>query len=189
MQVQAADGAARVAPELQVGEGIGDGSSTRSDQIVISSRGAMMSPSDMRPALFGFRRSASRSPRQRTCSGTRGNHGQPVHPPAGALPADRERACARTDQSGAPGPGVTGDGLARSSRPACRRSGPCCGSNGGKRWPEPHGHGSSGPSLSISSVPEPTMRSPRLTRDSLGEPPAALAHRLKRTPRRRDRGP
>jgi hypothetical protein len=41
-----------------------------------------------------------------------------------------------------------------------------------KRWPEPHGHGSSRPSFSISSVPEPTMRSPRLTRDSvsLGNP-------------------
>lgn len=131
----------------------------------------------------GFRRSASRSPRKRTCSGTRGNYyGQPIHPPAGALPAGRERACGRTDQSGAPPPGVTADGLARSSRPACRRSSPYCGSNGGKRWPEPYGHRSSRPSFSISSVPEPTMRSPRLTQDSLGEPPAALARRLKGRP-------
>ena len=52
--MQVAEGAARVAPQLQVGEGIGDGSSTRSDQMVISSRGAMMPPGEMRPALLRF---------------------------------------------------------------------------------------------------------------------------------------
>ena len=41
------------------------------------------------------------------------------------------------------------------------------GSSAGKRRPEPHGHKSFRPSFSTSSVSMPTMRLPRLTRDSL----------------------
>jgi hypothetical protein len=42
-----------------------------------------------------------------------------------------------------------------------------CGSSAGKRRPEPHGHKSFRPSFSTSSVSMPTIRLPRLTRDSL----------------------
>ena len=55
----------------------------------------------------------------------------------------------------------------RSSRPAPRRNGRSAGSSGGKRRPEPHGHKSFRPSFSTSSVSMPTIRLPRLTRDSL----------------------
>jgi hypothetical protein len=55
----------------------------------------------------------------------------------------------------------------RSSRPALRRNGRFSGSSGGKRRPEPHGHKSFRPSFSTSSVSMPTIRLPRLTRDSL----------------------
>jgi hypothetical protein len=54
-----------------------------------------------------------------------------------------------------------------SSWRAYRRSGLSSGSTGGKRRPEPHGHGSFRPSFSTSSVSMPTTRLPRLTRDSL----------------------
>ena len=70
----------------------------------------------------------------------------------------------------------------------CRRSARSCGSSGGKRRPDPHGHGSLRPSFSTSSVSVPTTRSPHLTLDSLEGTPAALPGRLKRTPRRRVRG-
>ena len=55
----------------------------------------------------------------------------------------------------------------RNSRPALRRNGRFSGSSGGKRRPEPHGHKSFRPSFSTSSVSMPTIRLPRLTRDSL----------------------
>ena len=70
----------------------------------------------------------------------------------------------------------------RSSRPALRRNGRFADSSGGKRRPEPHGRESFRPSFSTSSVSMPIIRLPRLTRDSLREPPAALARRLKRMP-------
>lgn len=56
---------------------------------------------------------------------------------------------------------------ARSSARACRRSVLPDGSIARKRRPEPQGHGSFLPSFSISSLPEPRTRSPRLTCDSL----------------------
>jgi hypothetical protein len=55
----------------------------------------------------------------------------------------------------------------RNNRPALRRNGRFSGSSGGKRRPEPHGHKSFRPSFSTSSVSTPTIRLPRLTRDSL----------------------
>jgi len=55
----------------------------------------------------------------------------------------------------------------RNNRPAPRQSGRFAGSSGGKRRPEPHGHKSFRPSFSTSSVSMPTIRLPRLTRDSL----------------------
>ena len=55
----------------------------------------------------------------------------------------------------------------RNNRPALRRNGRFSGSSGGKRRPEPHGHRSFRPSFSTSSVSTPTIRLPRLTRDSL----------------------
>ena len=58
-------------------------------------------------------------------------------------------------------------GPGRNRRPVRHRNGRRCGSSGGKRRPEPHGHKSFRPSLSTSSVSVPTMRLPRLTRDSL----------------------
>jgi len=60
-----------------------------------------------------------------------------------------------------------GHGRGRSSRLERRRNGRCCGSSGGKRRPEPHGHGSLRPSFSTSPVSVPMTRSPRLTLDSL----------------------
>jgi hypothetical protein len=60
---------------------------------------------------------------------------------------------------------LTGPG--RNSRLAFHRTGRFSGNSGGKRRPEPHGHKSFRPSFSTSSVPVPTTRSPRLTRDSL----------------------
>jgi hypothetical protein len=58
-------------------------------------------------------------------------------------------------------------GRGRSRPRVRRRSGPCCGSSGGKRRRDPHGHGSLRPSFSTSSVSAPTTRLPRLTLDSL----------------------
>jgi hypothetical protein len=58
-------------------------------------------------------------------------------------------------------------GLGRNSRPSCHRNVRSSGSSAGKRRPEPHGHKSFRPSFSTSSVSTPTMRLPRLTRDSL----------------------
>ena len=55
----------------------------------------------------------------------------------------------------------------RNNRPALRRNGRFSGSSDGKRQPEPHGHKSFRPSFSTSSVSTPTIRLPRLTRDSL----------------------
>jgi hypothetical protein len=62
----------------------------------------------------------------------------------------------------------------RSSCPACRRNGRCCGSSAGKRRPEPHGHRSLRPSFSTSPVSRPIVRSPRLTRDSLEGTPGGV---------------
>jgi len=126
--------------------------------------------------------SASRSPRKRTCSGTRGNCGQPVHPPAGALPAGRERACAAQISQVPRAPGVTADGLARSSRPACRRSGPCCGSNGRKRWPEPARARIVAAELLDQLGAGTDDAVAALDAGLAGEPPAALARRLKGRP-------
>ena len=84
---------------------------------------------------------------------------------------------------------LTGYGRGRSSSRVRHRSGLLAGSTGGKRRPDPHGQRSLRPSFSTSSVSMPTTRSPRLTLDSLEGTPAAFAGRLKRTPRRHDRGP
>jgi hypothetical protein len=62
---------------------------------------------------------------------------------------------------------LTGYGRGRDRPRMCSRSGPSCGSSGGKRRPGPHGHGSLRPSFSTSSVTVATTRSPRLTLDSL----------------------
>jgi hypothetical protein len=59
------------------------------------------------------------------------------------------------------------DGRGHSRPLEPRRSVRRFGSSSGKRRPDPHGHGSLRPSFSTSSVSMPTMRSPRLTRDSL----------------------
>ena len=61
--------------------------------------------------------------------------------------------------------------LGRNSRPARHQNDRSSGSSGGKRRPEPHGHKSFRPSFSTSSVSRPTVRVPRLTRDSLGGTP------------------
>lgn len=83
---------------------------------------------------------------------------------------------------------LTGHGRGRSSPQARRRSGPFSGSTGGKRRPDPHGHGSSRPSFSISSVSMPTTRSPRLTLDSLeGTPGGACWSAQKDAPASRSR--
>lgn len=68
----------------------------------------------------------------------------------------------------------------RNSCLACRRNGRFPGSSGGKRRPEPHGHGSFRPSFSRSSVSMPTMRSPRLTRDSLEGTPGGACWRAQK---------
>lgn len=53
---------------------------------------------------------------------------------------------------------LTGYGRGRNRPRVCRRSGPSCGNSGGKRRPDPHGHGSLRPSFSTSSVSVPTTR-------------------------------
>jgi hypothetical protein len=88
----------------------------------------------------------------------------PVRPVRGRLRAFTRGGCEP------PGANVAAPVLAspgRSSRPALHRNGRFSGSSGGKRRPEPHGHKSFRPSFSMSSVSMPTIRLPRLTRDSL----------------------
>ena len=74
--------------------------------------------------------------------------------------ADAPVEARRTNLTALTGPG-------RNSRLVRHRNGRFAGSSGGKRRPEPHGHKSFRPSFSTSSVSMPTMRFPRLTRDSL----------------------
>lgn len=69
---------------------------------------------------------------------------------------------------------LTGYGRERNRLLASRRSARSCGSSGGKRRPDPHGHGSLRPSFSTSSVSVPTTRSPRLTLDSLEGTPGGV---------------
>ena len=75
------------------------------------------------------------------------------------------RAAAEPPLANLAAPVLTSPG--RNNRPALRRNGRFSGSSGGKRRPEPHGHKSFRPSFSTSSVSTPTIRLPRLTRDSL----------------------
>ena len=76
---------------------------------------------------------------------------------------------------------LTGPG--RNSRLVRHRNGRFADSSGGKRRPEPHGHKSFRPSFSTSSVSMPTMRLPRLTRDSLeGTPGGACRPAQKDAP-------
>ena len=75
-------------------------------------------------------------------------------------------------------PVLTGPGC--NSRPARHRNGRFAGSSGGKRRPEPHGHRSLRPSFSTSSVSMPTMRLPRLTRDSLEGTPGGACWRAQK---------
>ena len=76
----------------------------------------------------------------------------------------------------------------RNNQPALRRNGRFSGSSVGKRRAEPHGHKSFRPSFSTSSVSTPTIRLPRLTRDSLEGTPGGACQTAQRMSRCHGRG-